>query len=153
MEVDGWCGHGQPWRFPCPLGSLVTVPGGSQQCHRRGLVARRSLEQWARSCHVSGPAGSSCSVPKACQKEPGASPDRETLGCALIPWVRACSRLSGDPGMTLVQKVPGFFFFPFKRPGSRCRAGFPQCACLGPATPPLIPVGLPLPFPGAFPGQ
>lgn len=46
-----------------------------------------------------------------------------------------------------------FFFFSFKRPGSRCRAGFPQCACLGPATPPLIPVGLPLPFPGAFPGQ
>lgn len=49
----------------CP-GRVTAVPW-------QGAVARRSLEQWAHSCHVSGPAGSSCSVPKACQEEPGAS--------------------------------------------------------------------------------
>lgn len=72
------------------------------------VLARRSLEQWACSCHVSGPAGSSCSEPKACQEEPGASPARETLRCALIRGSRLQMAQRG-PGLDSGTKH--FMFF------------------------------------------
>lgn len=100
----------------------------------QGGVARRSLEQRACSHHVSGPAGSSCSEPKACQEKPGASPAREMLHCALIP----------GSSLQMAQKGPGLdsgtkhsHVFPMKCLGSQGSAGFQQCLPVN-ATPLLL---------------
>lgn len=110
----------------CP-GRVTAVPW-------QGVFARRSLEQWGCSCHVSGPAGSSCSKPKACQEEAGASPARETLHCALIPGSRLQMAQRG-PGLDSGTKH--FRGFPVKCLGSQASAGSQQCLPVN-ATPLLI---------------
>lgn len=110
----------------CP-GRVTAVPW-------QGVFARRSLEQWGCSCHVSGPAGSSCSKPKACQEEAGASPARETLHCTLIPGSRLQMAQRG-PGLDSGTKH--FRGFPVKCLGSQASAGSQQCLPVN-ATPLLI---------------
>lgn len=62
------------WTGDCP-GRVMAVPW-------QGVVARRSLEQWDCSSHVSRPAGSSCSKPKTFQEEPGVSQPEK---CYAVP--------------------------------------------------------------------
>lgn len=132
VEVDGWCGHGQPWRIPCPLGCPGGVTAVTQEKDGWNEVPGTTHTQlphawasWQWLQHAQ-------SVPEGARS----FPRQRKLGCALIPRVRDCSQPSR---MALGQKA--LFSFPTKLPRCQCRASVQQCDCLGRATPLLIPTG------------